>query len=139
MASIGMGVYRWWQQKRPGWPGGGGGGGAGRPAPAGGPKSPPAMQATTTPEQERELVGTATAPRPSLASLVQDSADTSEAQAWVEPLDGGACPSSHPIKANDNSGIYHVPGGRFYDRTVAVRCYADPESATADGYRPAKA
>ncbi len=62
-----------------------------------------------------------------------------DARAWVEPLDDGGCPAGHPVKANDRSGIYHVPGGRFYDRTVAVRCYASPEAAAADGYRPAKA
>ena len=44
-----------------------------------------------------------------------------------------------PVKANDNSGIFHVPGGRFYDRTVAERCYANADDAVADGYRPAKA
>ena len=59
-------------------------------------------------------------------------------QRWVEPVDGG-CPDGYPIKANDNSGIYHVPGGRFYDRTVPERCYADPAAAESDGYRAAKA
>jgi hypothetical protein len=140
LASIGMGVYRWWLQKGPGRPGGGGGGGSGRPAPAGGPKSPPAMRAAKTPEPEPEVVGAASAPRTVASSTAGTaSGDVSEARAWVEPLDGGACPASHPVKANDHSGIFHVPGGRFYDRTVAVRCYAGPESATADGYRPAKA
>ena len=43
------------------------------------------------------------------------------------------------MKANDNSKIFHVPGGRFYARTVAERCYADAQDAVADGYRPAKA
>ncbi|HUF98230.1 MAG TPA: hypothetical protein VMM60_08870 [Ilumatobacter sp.] len=56
---------------------------------------------------------------------------------WVAP-DGGSCPDSHPIKANDNSGIYHVPGGRFYNRTGAERCYALADDAEADGYRRAK-
>jgi hypothetical protein len=50
----------------------------------------------------------------------------------------GSCPESHLIKANDNSGIFHVPGGRFYDRTKAERCYATAADAIADGYRPAK-
>ena len=58
---------------------------------------------------------------------------------WVEPLDDGSCPASHPVKVNETSGIYHVPGGRFYDRTVAGRCYASAGDASADGYRPAKA
>ena len=58
-------------------------------------------------------------------------------QAWVEAVDG-SCPVTHPIKANAHSGIYHVPGGRFYDRTRAERCYADAGAAEADGYRAAK-
>ena len=57
---------------------------------------------------------------------------------WVPPVDG-KCPEGYPLKANDNSGIFHVPGGRFYARTVAERCYANAEDAIADGYRPAKA
>lgn len=57
---------------------------------------------------------------------------------WVAPVDGG-CPDGYPVKANDNSGIFHVPGGRFYDRTVPERCYASADDALADGYRPAKA
>ena len=57
---------------------------------------------------------------------------------WVLPVDG-ECPEGYPVKANDNSGIYHVPNGRFYARTKAERCYIDAESAAADGYRAAKA
>jgi hypothetical protein len=57
---------------------------------------------------------------------------------WVAPIDG-TCPDGYPIKANNNSGIFHVPGGRFYERTVAERCYANADDALADGYRPAKA
>lgn len=56
---------------------------------------------------------------------------------WVEPVDG-ACPLSHPIKGNDGSKIFHVPGGSSYDRTVPERCYARGEDAEADGYRQAK-
>ena len=58
---------------------------------------------------------------------------------WAPPLDNGECPPGYPVKANANSGIYHVPGGRSYNRTVAERCYASAEAAEADGYRPAKA
>ena len=36
-------------------------------------------------------------------------------------------------------GIFHVPGGRFYERTDApTACYPNAESAEADGYRPSK-
>ena len=59
-------------------------------------------------------------------------------QRWVEPINGD-CPDGYPVKANDNSRIYHVPGGRFYERTAAERCYANADDALADGYRPAKA
>jgi hypothetical protein len=57
--------------------------------------------------------------------------------AWVAP-EGGSCPLSHPVKANTNSGIYHVPGGQFYERTRAERCYVDAAAAEADGYRAAR-
>ena len=63
--------------------------------------------------------------------------ETPIAAAWVEAVDG-ACPVTHPVKANANSGIYHLPGGRFYDRTRPERCYADAAAAEADGYRAAK-
>jgi len=56
---------------------------------------------------------------------------------WVEPVDG-VCPVSHPIKGNDGSKIFHVPGGSSYDRTIPERCYAQAEDAEADGYRRAK-
>jgi hypothetical protein len=66
------------------------------------------------------------------------SGATADSARWVGPVDG-RCPDGYPVKANDNSGIFHVPGGRFYDRTVAERCYANADDALADGYRPAKA
>ena len=44
----------------------------------------------------------------------------------------------HTIKVGAKSEVYHVPGGRFYDRTVAERCYASADDAEADGYRRAK-
>ncbi len=65
------------------------------------------------------------------------ASDTSNGARWVAPVDG-ECPEGFPIKANDNSGIYHVPGGRFYARTVPERCYARSQDAVADGYRAAK-
>ena len=83
---------------------------------------------------------------------------------WRKRIDGSGCPArrhvtdhhvppsralssrstadvrdGYPIKANDNSGIFHVPGGRFYARTVTERCYANSADAVRDGYRPAKA
>ena len=56
---------------------------------------------------------------------------------WVEPV-GGTCPTGYPVKASLSSGIFHVAGGLFYDRTRPDRCYRDPAEATADGLRQAK-
>jgi hypothetical protein len=54
--------------------------------------------------------------------------------AWVEP-DDGACPTSHPVKAKVQSGIFHTPGSPHYDRTHPDRCYRDEGAAEADGLR----
>jgi hypothetical protein len=56
---------------------------------------------------------------------------------WVEPV-AGACPLTHPVKGNVMSGIYHVPGGRFYESTKPGRCYLDATAAEADGLRASK-
>lgn len=83
------------------------------------PSSPAPASSRTSPEQsEAEAAGPATR--------------------WVAPADG-ECPAGYPVKANDSSGIFHVPGGRFYGRTIPERCYANAQDAIADGYRPAKA
>jgi hypothetical protein len=73
---------------------------------------------------------------PAEAAAASDQA--SAGQRWRPPINGD-CPDGYPLKANDNSRIFHSPGGRFYARTVAERCYANADDAIADGYRPAKA
>ena len=73
---------------------------------------------------------------PPLTPVEADGVVAQEVAAWVEPVDGG-CPDGYPVKAN-RSGIFHVPGGQFYERTVPDRCYPDPQAAEADGYRPAR-
>ncbi|MGH9132824.1 MAG: hypothetical protein ACRDZZ_02730 [Ilumatobacteraceae bacterium] len=70
-------------------------------------------------------------------SAATDAASETAARGWVPPVDG-ACPAGYPVKGNASSGIYHVPGGRFYARTVPERCYASAADAEADGYRAAK-
>lgn len=57
---------------------------------------------------------------------------------WVEPADDGTPPPTHPVKAKLASGIFHVPGGQFYDRVRPDRCYKDAAAAEADGLRPSK-
>jgi Excalibur calcium-binding domain len=51
------------------------------------------------------------------------------------PVSGNACPSDAPIKGNQQSGIYHVPGGQSYDRTNPEECFTSEEDAQAAGYR----
>ena len=58
--------------------------------------------------------------------------------AWREPRDDGACPTTHPIKGKLTSGIYHMPGGVNYERTLPDRCYVDEAAATRDGLRRSK-
>ena len=67
------------------------------------------------------------------------SVDTpAPAATWRRPDDDGNPPIGFPVKAKDSSGIFHVPGGRFYDRTRPDRCYPTPSAAEADGYRRSK-
>ena len=139
LVSIAAGAYRWWQsgpgRLRRGGGEGGGGGGAGRAAPIGGPRSPAPLRAASRPRAEPELVSAVAA----TATGAPTASPAPDERSWAEPLDDGSCPASHPIKVNESSGIFHVPGGRFYDRTVAGRCYANEDAASADGFRPAKA
>jgi hypothetical protein len=60
------------------------------------------------------------------------------ASAWVSAARGEAMPDGYPVKVKTASGIYHVPGGRFYDRTMPDRWYATAHAAEADGYRRSK-
>ena len=66
------------------------------------------------------------------------SADPEAPAMWTDPGDDGICPASHPVKAKLSSMVFHLPGMANYERTKADRCYADAESAEADGLRQAK-
>ncbi|CAN5846248.1 MAG: hypothetical protein ACR2HP_10735 [Ilumatobacteraceae bacterium] len=125
-----------------------------RPAPAlGPPASWPPLERSEPPVAAVGDLATAADPRPtppadagvpvvsdeptaSTGSLMSDAGVDADGS-WVA-ADDGECPLSHPIKANTNSMIFHTPGGRFYERTRAERCYADPTAAEADGYRAAR-
>lgn len=56
----------------------------------------------------------------------------------MAPLADGSCPDGYPIRANEKSGIFHVPEGRFYTITKSERCYPNAQAALADGYRQSK-
>jgi hypothetical protein len=93
--------------------------------------------------------GRATTPTPTAAPvwppLPQPAPATDIAQlepepglTWVPANDDGTAPTTHPVKAKESSGIFHMPGGRFYDRTKPDRCYPTAAAAEADGYRRSK-
>ncbi|STY85245.1 N-acetylmuramoyl-L-alanine amidase LytC precursor [Mobiluncus mulieris] len=52
---------------------------------------------------------------------------------------GKECPASAPIKGNQDSMKYHVPGGRFYKRTIPEQCFATESEAQAAGFQKAGA
>ena len=47
----------------------------------------------------------------------------------------GSAPEGHDIKGNADSGLYHVPGSAFYNRTVAEFWFATAEDAEAAGFQ----
>jgi outer membrane biosynthesis protein TonB len=72
-----------------------------------------------------------------LAEATSNEPEPATTEMSAEPVDG-MCPASHPIKGNRGSMgalIYHVPGGRNYDRTKPEACFATIEDAEAAGYR----
>ena len=99
--------------------------------PDAGPSWPTLNSATTPP-----IAPTTAATEPAAAPQPAAASAAGEVPTWMGAVDG-SCPDGYPVKAN-SSGIYHVPGGQFYGRTVPERCYADPQAAEADGYRAAR-
>jgi large subunit ribosomal protein L4 len=50
------------------------------------------------------------------------------------PLADGSQPEGFPVKGNEDSMLYHVPGSSFYARTVAEVWFTDAEAAEAAGF-----
>ena len=69
-------------------------------------------------------------------SAFASSSATAGSSATANPSPGGAvppiseddCPSNAPIKGNQSSGIYHVPGGSYYDVTDPEQCLLHPKT-----------
>jgi hypothetical protein len=102
----------------------------GAPTPLAAKTSPEAAAVDAPPEPPAP-------PKPPPSAPPEPADGEPEPAAWVAPIDK-ACPDGYPVKAKVASGVYHVPGGLSYTRTVPDRCYASPEQAEADGFRPAK-
>jgi hypothetical protein len=58
-------------------------------------------------------------------------------QAWIEGDGTSASHQEYPVKANQRSGIYHLPGDLAYERTIPTRHYRSADAAETDGYRHA--
>lgn len=54
------------------------------------------------------------------------------------PASDWDCPAWAPIKGNADSGIYHVPSGRYYEKTRPEECFRTEAAAVAAGYRKSK-
>jgi large subunit ribosomal protein L17 len=52
------------------------------------------------------------------------------------PLADGSAPEGFPVKGNDQSKKYHVPGSPHYDRTDAEVWFATAEDAEKAGFEP---
>jgi len=50
------------------------------------------------------------------------------------PIEGDEQPEGFPVKGNADSNLYHLPGTRFYDATVAEVWFATAEDAEAAGF-----
>ena len=71
------------------------------------------------------------------ATEVEESASTEEApygEGSHAPLSDGGQPDGFPVKGNEDSKLYHVPGSSHYDRTVAEVWFASAEAAEAAGF-----
>jgi large subunit ribosomal protein L17 len=73
------------------------------------------------------------------AEATEESTSTEDApygEGSHAPLDDPAeAPEGFPIKGNEDSKLYHVPGSAHYDRTVAEVWFATPEAAEAAGFQ----
>jgi large subunit ribosomal protein L17 len=69
---------------------------------------------------------------------VEESASTEDAPygagSHASLADGGQ-PDGFPIKGNDDSKLYHLPGTSHYDRTVAEVWFTDADAAEAAGFQ----
>lgn len=58
--------------------------------------------------------------------------------ASAAPTSTWNCPAWAPIKGNENSGIYHKPGGQYYSKTQPEVCFRTAAAAERAGFRAPK-
>lgn len=89
---------------------------------------------STLPGQAAGAANDEAAPAPAKKAAAKAPAADLPAGAKAPKVDGGA-PKGYEIKGNADSGLYHVPGSAFYDRTVAEFYFATAEAAEAAGFQ----
>ena len=88
--------------------------------------------ATEAPATEVPAAAEQTAP-----AEVEESSSTEDApygEGSHAPLADGGQPEGFPVKGNDGSKLYHLPGTSHYDRTVAEVWFASADAAEAAGF-----
>jgi large subunit ribosomal protein L17 len=88
--------------------------------------------ATEAPATEAPAAAEQTAP-----AEVEESSSTEDApygEGSHAPLTDGGQPEGFPVKGNDGSKLYHLPGTSHYDRTVAEVWFASADAAEAAGF-----
>lgn len=104
------------------------------------PTSGPAARGTVASSATRSFVGASSiasassAPATAAPATAAPAAAELPTGAVVGPDDGSA-PAGFEIKGNGDSGLYHVPGSRFYKQTVAEFWFASAEDAEAAGFQ----
>ena len=113
------------------------------------PTLPGTSVTAAVPAPKKAAAKKAAAPKaaaPKTAGLVDAAvadttvADTASATADLPPRAAaatadGSAPEGFEIKGNADSGLYHVPGSAFYNRTVAEFWFATAEDAEAAGFQ----
>ncbi len=94
------------------------------------PTSGPAARGTVASSATRSFVGAS-----SIASASAAPATAELPKGAVVGPDDGSAPAGFEIKGNGDSGLYHVPGSRFYKQTVAEFWFASAEDAEAAGFQ----
>jgi large subunit ribosomal protein L22 len=98
--------------------------------------------------EEAEPEETAVAEAEIAEAVEEEAAEVEEEEATAEAVaappelpagavaapDDGSIPDGYEIKGNANSMKYHVPGGRYYDITIADIFFDTAEHAEAAGY-----
>jgi large subunit ribosomal protein L17 len=104
--------------------------------PAAPKKAAPAEKATEATPKAEPTKDETTADEATTAPA-EESASTEDAPYGAgshAALPDGGEPEGFPVKGNDSSKLYHLPGTSHYDRTVAEVWFVDADAAEAAGF-----